>query len=419
MKTDAKNESWRLMLEELPRGWKKYGVECGAVKRLRGMRDMETLMRVLMVHVGGGVSLRTAVTMARAARWANVSPVALWKRLRAAEGWFHGIVRAWTDGREGPYGQERMHLVDGTHVSEPGPTGSVWRMHYRFTLPALECTEVEITDNKTAEGFRNFTVPAGDWLVADSAYARPPQVAYAVGRKARVIVRVPWKTLPLYDRAGRLLPLLAYGRRLKALGSTEREAWIHVKGEAKSERIAGRVCIMKKSEEAAEASRKRIVRETRKKTGRVPQPDTLEAAGYVILWTNDMASPLEEIFNRYRCRWQIELSFKRMKSLVSISSLPKCDARSARAWLYGKLMMVLWVERLMERGARFSPCISVTPQDLFRACGASKRMARMGVYAEGGADEHPAEAGAGDGTADVASDRTRPRRASTQTHAAT
>lgn len=419
MKTDAKSESWKLMLEELPRGWKKFGVECGAVKRLRGMADMETLVRVLMVHIGGGVSLRTAVTMARAAGWADMSPVALWKRLRAAEAWFHGIVRAWTDGREGPCGQEPMHLVDGTHVAEPGPTGSIWRIHYRFTLPTLECTEVEVTNNTVGEGLRNFTIPAGEWLVADSGYARAPQIAHAVKGKARVIVRVPWKTLPLYDRAGRLLPLLACGRRLKELGSTERAAWIRVKGSAQDEWVAGRVCIMRKTAEAAEASRKRITRETQKKTARMPQPDTLEAAGYVILWTNDMASPREEILNRYRCRWQIELSFKRMKSLVSISSLPKHDARSARAWLYGKLMVALWVERLMERGARFSPCATVAPEDLFRACRASQRVARMGLHAEGSADEHIAETATGDAVADVATDCRRSCRASAQTHAAT
>lgn len=400
MKASSNQEDWEVLLEELPRGWKKYAVECGAVQRLRGIRTLETVLRVLMVHVGGGVSLRTAVTMARSAGWGEVSAVALWKRLRAAERWFHGIIQAWTSGRAGACGDEPVHLVDGTCVTEPGPTGSVWRIHYRFTLPTFECTAVELTDAHVGEGFKNFSVAPGEWLVADSAYARPPHIAYAVRHGARVIVRVPWKTLPLYDERGEVLPLLARARRLAPLGSTEQAARIRVKGSAQDTWVAGRVCIMKKSAQASKASRKRIIRETRRKTGRMPQPDTVEAAGYVMLWTNDTAQPREKIFARYRCRWQIELSFKRMKSLMRISALPKYDPHSARAWLYGKLLLALWIERLIARGARFSPWTSLAPETLLRTCGASQRVARMGVYGESGPHEYspafPAEAGVAD-----------------------
>jgi hypothetical protein len=37
----------------------------------------------------------------------------------------------------------------------------------------------------------------------------------------------------------------------------------------------------------------------------------------------------------YRSRWQIELAFKRMKSLMGLGHLPKKDPVSCRAWLIG------------------------------------------------------------------------------------
>ena len=60
------------------------------------------------------------------------------------------------------------------------------------------------------------------------------------------------------------------------------------------------------------------------------------------------------ILDLYRARWQIELCFKRLKSLLGLGHLPKRSDESARAWIQGKLLTVLLVERLIEE-ARFFP----------------------------------------------------------------
>ena len=65
--------------------------------------------------------------------------------------------------------------------------------------------------------------------------------------------------------------------------------------------------------------------------------------------------PAVEILRWYRVRWQVELVFKRLKSLAQLSHLPKSDAQSARAWVYGKLFVVLLTEQLMRQGRTLSP----------------------------------------------------------------
>ena len=62
-----------------------------------------------------------------------------------------------------------------------------------------------------------------------------------------------------------------------------------------------------------------------------------------------------EILDFYRLRWQIELAFKRMKSLLGLGHLPKKDPASARAWLHGKLFASLLVERMIEAASSISP----------------------------------------------------------------
>jgi hypothetical protein len=65
--------------------------------------------------------------------------------------------------------------------------------------------------------------------------------------------------------------------------------------------------------------------------------------------------PAEQVLELYRLRWQIELVFKRMKTIVQLGHLPKHDQRSARAWLYGKLLVALLTEKLIRCGRDISP----------------------------------------------------------------
>jgi hypothetical protein len=84
---------------------------------------------------------------------------------------------------------------------------------------------------------------------------------------------------------------------------------------------------------------------------------SLEAAQYFFLWTSLPSSSWRgyEVLELYRSRWQIELAFKRMKSIMGLGHLPKKDPESCRAWLHGKLLTSLLVEALMGAAKTFSP----------------------------------------------------------------
>ena len=57
----------------------------------------------------------------------------------------------------------------------------------------------------------------------------------------------------------------------------------------------------------------------------------------------------------YRLHWQVELVFKRFKSLAQLEGLPKYDDDSAKAWLYGKLFVALLVEKLIHHARAILP----------------------------------------------------------------
>ena len=57
----------------------------------------------------------------------------------------------------------------------------------------------------------------------------------------------------------------------------------------------------------------------------------------------------------YRLRWQIELLFKRLKSLLHLDRLPAKDPALARAWLHAHLLIALLVEACIADEGAFPP----------------------------------------------------------------
>jgi IS4 transposase len=63
----------------------------------------------------------------------------------------------------------------------------------------------------------------------------------------------------------------------------------------------------------------------------------------------------ETVLECYRLRWQIELAFKRLKSILQFGHVPKQSDQSGRAWLYAKLFVALLAEKLRRVGSTISP----------------------------------------------------------------
>ena len=57
----------------------------------------------------------------------------------------------------------------------------------------------------------------------------------------------------------------------------------------------------------------------------------------------------------YRQRWQIELMFKRFKSLGGLDRLRSRNGRSARAWALAKLLLLALAQRLVRPNGPLTP----------------------------------------------------------------
>jgi len=358
-------EDWRIVESLLPPRWAEMARELGAFRRARGFADPRALLQVMLIHLAEGCGLRETAARAELAGLSQVSDVALLKRLKSCERWFEWLaqqLRAALQPREvdaqaawptpSTLAQRRVRVVDGSIVREPGPTGSHWWLHYAIGLPDLQCQEVHLKPREDGETLKRFTVREGDIFIADRGYAHPAGVSYVRQHGADVIVRLNLVTLPLYDAAGVRWDILEHVRTLRV---GEPRSWPVLVRPKAGAVVHGRLCAVRKSAAAAAKARERARRESLRGEHE-PRPETLEAANYVFVFTTlDEHIDCEQVLALYRLRWQIELEFKRLKSLIQLGHLKKHDAQAARSWLQGKLFVALMVARLIAHAERVSP----------------------------------------------------------------
>lgn len=357
MVNDALPEEWSILRSWLPEQLDERARKHGFLQRERGLTDSERWLRLILMHVAGGLSLEQAAMRARELDLAQVSGVALFKRLRNAEAWLRDLCQhllSEQQRRLGPCAwptEYRVRAVDATDVQEPGDTGSAWRIHYSIRLPELMCDHYEVTDRSGGEKLGRYTFAAGDLILADRGYSHRPGAAHVLDSGATLLLRWNPATFPVEAKGGKKFDLMAHLRRLPACGAGE---W-QVQFRHGTKAYPLRLCAIRKNRVAADRARRKTLRRAQC-NGTTPQAVSLELTGYILVLTSlPRRFGAANVLQFYRCRWQIELAFKRLKSLLSAGHVPKTDDRSARAWMQAKLLTALLLERLLLEAKVFSP----------------------------------------------------------------
>jgi hypothetical protein len=247
-------ENWEVLASLLPAGWQQMAWQSGAVERLRGFPSPDVLLRTLMLHVARGYSLRETVVRAKLAHWADISDVALLKRLRNSEDWLRllciKLLRENVAYRLADSFSRTIRIVDGTIVREPGKTGSQWRILYSIRLPSLVCDFFDVTatiGEDSGESLNRLPVDPHELILADAGSCSVAGIEYVWQHGADVLVRVNLQSFAAYSAYGRRISLLP---RLRTLCKVDQlgEWRVILHGQCSS--FAGRVCTVRKSDSA-------------------------------------------------------------------------------------------------------------------------------------------------------------------------
>jgi len=321
--------------------------EKGAFARARGVASAADLLRLILAYCLGGMGLRSTSAWAASVGLADLSNVALLKRLRKCGPWMEHLAGLLLSGGAQPAAQgRRIRLVDGTTVPKAGKetkkNNGLWRLHCAFDLPAERFSFIELTDEKGGERLDRVPFAKGDIVIADRGYMHPDPLAHVLEQGADIIVRTPWRGARWYGKNGRPFDLLAALSAGETAGVIDRPIWVLPK---KAAPLPLRLVALRKPNQAAEASREKA-RAAAKSEGHAISPGTLIAAEWVILVTSldAKAFPAKKIGELYRARWRIEMAFKRLKSLIGLSAPPSEDPQIAKTWILAHLLMVCLLE---------------------------------------------------------------------------
>ena len=332
----------------------------GAFTRAREIRSAETLLRLALAYGGLGMSLRETCAWAEAGGIVvSLSDPSLLERLCKAAPWLGDIVAALI-GEQAKVPAERwagyrLRALDGTSICEPGADRTSWRLHVGYDLATGQVDQLELTDGHGAENLQRLTYRPGDIVLGDRCYARPRDLRPVMDAGADFIVRTGWNSLRLLQANGEPLDLFA-ALAAQTEQESEVQVSVHEGVEAPSEPLMLRLVIRRKDPEQAEAEQKRLLKDA-KKRGKQPDPRSLEAAKYILLLTSLPAAafPPADILAIYRFRWQIELAFKRFKSLAGLDMLPAKKPELARAWIYARLIVAIIAEQIAGQVPDSSP----------------------------------------------------------------
>jgi DDE family transposase len=356
--TDLIEESWADVLAFLPPELDTLARETGALKYRRGVRSGADLLRVAFVYSVLDLSLRSTAAWAQT-QGMELSDVAVYKRLRGSVSFLEALLAQFVHQqlealprRASPL-PWRIRLMDATVVSHPGSQGTDWRIHASYDPVQGTIDALTLTDGTGSEHLGRCPGQPGELQVADRGYAQAERILTAVGQGGQVLVRLGSRSLKLWDESGARLDPVAFAEATEGAARVFETA-VTLRG--KPGTCPARLIVIRKSVEATEQEHKRVRRRASRKGARLTSR-SVRAASFVFLLTTVPATQATAVFlsELYRVRWQVELVFKRWKSLLQLDALRAKEVGLARSYLLAKLLAACLTDLLSRTARDVSP----------------------------------------------------------------
>jgi hypothetical protein len=314
---------WSQVREFFPEDLSERALRTGAVERFRKFRNGEDLLLGSLLCALPGDTFESASRALKLSCGVQVSGPGMFLKFAKTEGFLQEVFTHVLGHaqREGAYfAGRRVVIVDATALCGPGATGKDQVVHVVYNVSSGLPERVDLTNNRGGETFLRHKFESGDLVLADRGYAHPKAMLHLLGLGASLLVRFEFESIRLWDPDGtRITPELARAR----VGDKSRcEFPALIQGWEKPLRVMG----------------------------------CLNPKGKIVWLLTDLSEdelPLKEARSLYAVRWQIELFFKRLKSLLDLDELPTRDGPSARPWIWAKLILAALV--VLSSDERFSP----------------------------------------------------------------
>jgi len=347
------------LLQDLPVEFKELAVEFKAFTRFRKIKTVEELLRIVLLYCGLDLSFREVagnLTMLDQC----ITDESVRKRLKACQPWIKALLFEMLPSRkldELPEGF-RFCAFDGSSIQAPAATGTDYRRNEGIDLVSLEFTHLLVTDKHTGESLKHYSLSQGDVAVVDRGLCHASGILEKSLEGADVIARYNPTVMPLYNDDGTPLEVISELKKDPKATRMNFSVFAKVSSQKKKNepneppvQLEGHLIVKRLSDQEAKAARTRCRKQASKKGRKKPSEDTLFLAGFLMVFTTLSPEILSDktLLELYKCRWQIEIAIKRLKSLLDIDKLRSKEGIIADIWLNGKLLYALILEKSMRK----------------------------------------------------------------------
>ena len=338
-------ENIEKLIEKLPSGYEKAASETGGFKQKREIKTVNDLLRLIFLYIVNGLSYIEVSAIAKVKGIANISDVGFMKRFancRKLIKWMLENLKPQATAHYKKPEKLREYAVKALDVSVVSTGGKVrqkYRLHYAIDIFELKSEQYKITPYETGESLTNFEITPGDLYLGDRAYGTKTSMEHCLSGGGDFIFRIRKGAFDIYEVIDDTKINLI--DELKKLGDDDTLDMDCRFINSKKEFVKVRICAMKKPKNT---------HDTIANSGSL-RNDTKFMNNYIVVVTSvlDRLSEAQhisakEILDTYRLRWQVELYFKRLKSLLGFGDMPNKTPGNIETWLNAKLTAAILLE---------------------------------------------------------------------------
>ena len=333
-------DQWDYVRTILPPDLEETAKTLNALVRCRNVPDAAALMRMALAYAVSDLSLKDVAAWATSLELATITGPGLFYRLREAEAWLAHVLGQVLEEQisRNPL-QWPIRVVDATVINGPGPVAVQWRAHVLVDPATGGFRAIELTGNKGGEKLARHPLRADEVVLGDRAYATARGVHAAKTAGADILVRLNPVTLRTCDVSRKRIYLKKVERKVPKVGGIEFEILIPIPPTPT------------KSHKTWDSAKAIAWIPARAIAGRTREGEVI----WVLTTVSKTALPTTVALELYRFRWQIELLFKRLKSLLHLDTLPSRQGPTAKSWMLARLLAAALAQRLVQPSGPLSP----------------------------------------------------------------
>ncbi len=313
-------------IREIKRQVAKLMAKTNILRRKRIVKNYSSLVQAAILYIVENMSFQRISDVMAAKYGISMSDTAWKKQITKIAPVFYEVVMTYLSGKSKEAESNNIlgypsYAIDATDISIEGQKGTALRAHTVYDLSTNAYFKAHIADIHTGESVKLHDVKVNNLYFADRAYGRTPQMEYMLAHGSEFVFRFSPSQVKLFKdiNCTEKIDLKSY------LSDSETTYSIDCFFKGKKSVLKIRVVISPipkdKAENAAIKAKKKSVKGQNKLS-----ESTLIYAKWLFLATSLPDVILsEEIVSAYKKRWQIELHFKRSKSLLRFHRLRRCS----------------------------------------------------------------------------------------------